>query len=167
MKKILCVIAIIAVIVLGSYFMGKYLHTVQTNADNISKNEVKDVVNQSKNKIINVIKNTVDNTIENEKENKIDNTVTNIVNNENEEEKEEEKEEVKAPISNSGQTGEDDRQKAINMAKQEWGEDDNVSFKIDEQSEDGKFVICVVDKNTTKVIFWYSVDVKNNTIEEK
>jgi len=167
MKKFLCFIAIILVIVLAGYFAGKYLEAVQTNADNINKNEVKDVVNQVKNKITNSVKNTVDNTIKNETENVIENTVTNTVTNDVEEEKEPEKEETTTPAANVGQTGEDDRQKAINIAKKEWGEDDNVSFKIDEQSEDGKFVISVVDKNTTKVVFWYSVDVKNNTIEEK
>ena len=163
MKKFLSAVAIIIVIVLAGYFAGKYLDTVQTNADNVNKNEVKNVVNQVGNKITNSVKNTAHNTTKNETENVIENTVTNDV----EEEKETEMETEKAPAVNVGQTGEDDRQKAINMAKKEWGEDDNVSFKIDEQSEDGKFVISVVDKNTTKVVFWYSVDIKNNTIEEK
>jgi len=167
MKKFLCFIAIILVIVLAGYFAGKYLEAVQTNADNINKNEVKDVVNQVKDKITNEYKNVVNNVQEDKEENVIENTVTNTVTNDVEEEKEPEKEETKTPAANVGQTGEDDRQKAINIAKKEWGEDDNVSFKIDEQSEDGKFVISVVDKNTTKVVFWYSVDVKNNTIEEK
>lgn len=167
MKKFLSFIAIILVIVLAGYFAGKYLETVQTNADNINNNEVKDVVNQVKDKITNEFKNIVNDVKQDKEENIIENAVTNTIINDNVEEKVDDTENTKEPASNIGQTGEDDRQKAINMAKKEWGEDDNVSFKIDEQSEEGKFVISVVDKSTTKVIFWYSVDVKNNTIEEK
>ena len=53
------------------------------------------------------------------------------------------------------------------MAKEEWGEDDSVTFKIDEQNEKGQFVIQVVDKNTTNVVLEYFVDVNKNTIRQK
>lgn len=160
-NKVLWWILAIMVIIFGGHMVGKYLGIVQTNADSINKNDVNQVVNGVMNNIKNEMKNEVK---QDEKTNKIDNAIneedTNTIQNTiNESEQKEE--------PTSGQTGEENRQKAINMAKKEWGEDDNVSFKIDEQTEDGKFVISVVDKNTTKVIFWYNVDVKNNTIEEK
>lgn len=159
--KVLWVILAILIIIFAGNMLAKYIHTVQTNANNINQNTINEIVNQVRNNIKNEIHNQIDEKVQNEIENIIENTITNDV------EENEDEENQKEPETNGAQTGEDDRQKAINMAKKEWGEDENVSFKIDEQTENGKFVVSVVDKSTTKVIFWYSVDVKNNTIEEK
>lgn len=160
MKKILWGILAIVAMILAGYMVAKYIKTVETNGNNINANEVNNVMNSAMNEIKNEFKNIAQG---NEIINEIDNITENVIINE----KDENDEEMQITETNGAQTGEDDRQKAINMAKQEWGEDSNVSFKIDEQTEDGKFVVSVVDKNTTKVIFWYNVDVKNNTIEEK
>lgn len=154
-SKILLGILAIVLIIFAGYMLAKHMDVLQTNANNeeMNKNEINEVVNQVLNEIKDEVQNPVEeNVIQNKIDNTIENSTTNDTNN---------------VETNGAQTGEEDRQKAIDMAKKEWGEDDSVSFKIDEQTEDGKFVVSVVDKNTTKVIFWYAVDVKNNTIEEK
>ncbi len=154
-SKILLGILAIVLIIFAGYMLAKHMDVLQTNANNeeMNKNEINEVVNQVLNEIKDEVQNSVgENVIQNKIDNTIENSTTNDTNN---------------VETNGAQTGEEDRQKAIDMAKKEWGEDDSVSFKIDEQTEDGKFVVSVVDKNTTKVIFWYAVDVKNNTIEEK
>lgn len=154
-SKILLGILAIVLIIFAGYMLAKHMDVLQTNANNeeMNKNEINEVVNQVLNEIKDEVQNSVgENVIQNKIDNTIENSTTNDTNN---------------VETNVAQTGEEDRQKAIDMAKKEWGEDDSVSFKIDEQTEDGKFVVSVVDKNTTKVIFWYAVDVKNNTIEEK
>lgn len=153
-KVLLGVLAILLIIFMG-YMFAKYINIVQTNADNenINQDIRNEIVDQVSNDLENDIKNIVEeNEINNELENNIENEVDNKINNED-----------KEVITNK----KDDKQKAIDMAQNKWGVDDSVSFKIDEQIGNGKFVIKVVDKNTTKVIFWYEVDVENNIIEEK
>lgn len=160
------IILVIILIVVFAYLLSENKHVLQTDGK-VEQNKVNNVVNNTTSKPKNEVTNTKkeENTIKNEITNAIEKDNEELVDdkeNKNEKVTEEDKKET-----NAAQTGNEDRQKAINMAKQEWGEDDSVSFKIDEQTENGKYTISVVDKNTTNVIFWYSVDVKNNTIEEK
>lgn len=157
--KILFGILVILLIIVVGVVLAKNISTVQTNTNTnnseINKNEVNKVVDETTNKIKNEIQNLVEeNVIESKEENKIENTINNTNT-------------ITKQENNEAQTTESDKEKAINMAKKDWGEDNNVSFKIDEELENGKFVVSVMDKKTTKVVFWYLVDTKNNTIEEK
>lgn len=110
---------------------------------NLSKEEnVKEVSGQnvvaSPNKIENITSNTQNN-IEN-------NVVENVIENEEEEEKEEPK---------------TDLDKAKELVKQAWGEDDNsVYFSQDSIDGDGYYIICVRDKATTSALAWYQVNVE-------
>ena len=155
--KILFGILVILLIIVVGVVLAKNISTVQTNTNNneISKNEVNKVVDETTNKIKNEIQNLVEeNVIESKEENKIEDTINNTNT-------------ITKTENNETQTTESDKEKAINMAKKDWGEDNNVSFKIDEELGNGKFVVSVMDKNTTNVVLWYLVDAKNNTIEEK
>lgn len=71
-----------------------------------------------------------------------------------EEEKETQKEEQKV---------ENKDEKAIELAKKEWGEDDTVTFSVDEK-KDSKYYVAV--KQDATVIQWYEVDTNNWTISE-
>lgn len=71
-----------------------------------------------------------------------------------EEEKETQKEERKV---------ENKDEKAIELAKKEWGEDDTVTFSVDEK-KDSKYYVAV--KQDATVIQWYEVDTNNWTISE-
>ena len=53
--------------------------------------------------------------------------------------------------------------KAIELAKKEWGEDDTVTFSVDEK-KDSKYYVAV--KQDATVIQWYEVDTNNWTISE-
>ena len=161
------IILVIVLIIVFSYMLPENGDALQTDGA-INQNQVNNVVNNVMNQAKNEVKNTEkENTTKNEVQNTVEKDDNQQVDEkeEKEEKQEDPKEEIKTE-TNAAQTGDADRQKAINMAKKEWGEDENVSFKVDEQTENGKYTISVVDKSTTKVIFWYSVDVKNNTIEE-
>lgn len=60
---------------------------------------------------------------------------------------------------------EDNKEKAINIVKENWGTDDTVYFSFDNIDSNGKYIVCVRDKATTKALHWYTVDVKTGTFE--
>ena len=153
--KIIIGILLVALVIAGIFYLTKGETKETTTNKIVQSQEVKDAINTIKKEAQNVI-NTVGNN-----EN-TDNTVSNTIA-ENEEEPE-----VSTSMPETTTTNElSNNEKAINMVKQEWGTDSSVTFKIDEQNENGKYVIGVVDKKTTKVITWYEVDIRNNTIKEK
>ena len=146
--KIVIILVIILAVVCGVIFFNKQENKSQVTNSNTVLNETAQNVTEE---ILNKVENT--NTFEENNDKKEDNTNT---------------EENNSSDTNSNEkTSENDSDRAIEMVKNEWGKDDNVTFKIDEQTEDGKYVVCVMETSTTKVIMWYNVDVKNNTIEEK
>lgn len=57
-------------------------------------------------------------------------------------------------------------EKAKQIVKANWGEDDDtVYYSYDGINEQGKYVICVRDKATTKALYRYYVDVETETCE--
>lgn len=146
--KIVIILVIILAVVCGVIFFNKQENKSQVTNSNTVLNETAQNVTEE---ILNKVENT--NTFEENNDKKEDNTNT-IENN-------------SSNTNSSEKTSENDSDRAIEMVKNEWGNDDNVTFKIDEQTEDGKYVVCVMETSTTRVIMWYNVDVKNNTIEEK
>ena len=67
---------------------------------------------------------------------------------------------ISAPQVESKQT---DDEKAIELAKKEWGDDGSVSFSIEEK-KDKKIYVAV--KQDATVIQWYEVDTSDWTISE-
>ncbi len=66
--------------------------------------------------------------------------------------------------NNEKDTSKSNEEKAIELAKKEWGEKDNsVTYSI-ERKEENKYYIAV-KKNAT-VQLWYEVDTQNWTIKE-
>lgn len=76
------------------------------------------------------------------------------------EEEKESQEQVKEEQKESKQT---DDEKAIELAKKEWGDDDSVSFSIEEK-KDTKIYVAV--KSDATVIQWYEVNTSDWTISE-
>lgn len=57
-------------------------------------------------------------------------------------------------------------EKAKQIVKENWGEDDDtVYYSYDGLNEQGKYVICVRDKETTKALYRYYVDLETETCE--
>ena len=54
---------------------------------------------------------------------------------------------------------ESNQEKAISIAKEEWGNDSNVEFTFDHIDEKGRYVIFIRDINTTRQIDEYIVDI--------
>lgn len=64
------------------------------------------------------------------------------------------------------QKQETDKEKAINIAKKDWGTDNTVYFS-DEGVDNGKYRVTVRDSNTTYILREYIIDVDNETFTIK
>lgn len=58
-------------------------------------------------------------------------------------------------------------EQAKQLAKDNWGEDDTVYFCYEEKNEEGRYVISVRDKATTKALEWFYIDIETGTIDMK
>lgn len=135
-KKILYVAIIIALIIAGVF---------------VAKQSVND--NET---VVKTGANTLENTNKNEEQNVAEenNTV--------------EPEENKIEEDNNVQTGtsqETPEEKAKQIVQENWGEDDSVYYSYDGINSEGKYIICVRDKATTKALYWYYVDVETGTFD--
>lgn len=137
-KKILYILIIIALIVAGIFVakqMSEEKEVTQTGA--------------------NTIKNTTGNTITNNTEknemvenNTIEPEVNKIENNNIE----------------TGTTELSPKEQAIQIVKENWGEDETVYFSYD-GIKDGKHVVCVRESSTTKELYRYYVDIETGSFE--
>mgnify|MGYP004530627205 FL=1 len=103
--------------------------------------------------------NTLENTNKINRENKLEESNTVV--------EEPEKNEVK---ENNVAEGKDDNapeEQAKQIVKENWGEDETVYFSYDGKDENGKYIICVREKETTKALYWYYVDVETGTFDIK
>jgi len=128
-------------------------------------------INESESNINNRIENKVNSVISN---NVIENKVVNNIENNIEENKNTEnnahihEEQIVDPeqeINMSAiQKQENNQEKAINIAKQKWGEDSSVEFTFDHIDENGRYVIFVRDIATTRQIDEYAIDIQTGEI---
>ena len=138
---VILVIAIIAAVV------------IFTNPFEQQNNEDREALNEQENSIIN-------NTVEN---NEVVNEEENITVNE------EENNSIEEPEENTGrdsgyEANTSDEEKAIELVKEEWGEDDTVVFDLSGVTADGKYRVSV--NRDTKVLAWYIVDVEAGTVTQ-
>lgn len=139
---------IIAVIILLIAIIAAAI--IFTNPFEESNNEDIEALNNQENEVINnIIEN---NEIVNEEENE-------EVNNDVEE----------TEVNNEEESGYEantsDEEKAIELVKKEWGEDDTVVFDLSGVTADGKYRVSV--NRDTKVLAWYIVDVETGTVTQK
>ena len=131
-------------------------------------------------KLINIRKNGDNVEVANEDielENEIDN---NIIEEENVEENEEVIEEgsipnkvESTPVADSEQEidkqtiqkQETSQEKAINIAKKDWGEDSKVYFSLESTDYNGKYWVCVRETSTTHTLRTYVIDVNKGTFK--
>lgn len=59
----------------------------------------------------------------------------------------------------------DDKQKAIELVKKEWGDDDSVSFSFDYINENGEYVVAVKDKSSATVKYYFRVNLQTESVE--
>ena len=135
-KKILFCIVVIALFAAGIYFGMK-----------MSRND----------KTVNTVSNDINvketNSIEEEKK-------------KDEDKEEEQNEEENKKEENKNTSSEDDPvEQAKEIVQNNWGEDDSVYYSYDGLDKDGRYIICVRDKSTTKALFWYYVDIETGSFD--
>lgn len=59
----------------------------------------------------------------------------------------------------------DEKQKAIELVKKEWGKDDTVDYVFDYINENGEYVVAVKDRTTATVKYYFRVNLKTGTVE--
>lgn len=124
------------------------------NIGEISNNAVNNTVNTQ-------VEEPVNNEVENEVTENTENTVTEDVSENTEISNKTQKEPVKP--STPGIT--DKKQKAIDLVKKEWGEDDTVNYVFDYVNEKGEYVIAVKDRATATVKNYFRVNLETETVE--
>lgn len=147
-KQIIIILAIICVIILGIVV-----------AINVNNDETEEVASQNAehNKTENKVENKIENNADNKEENKLNETESENINVEDTTEGKDIKEEKTKT----------DLEKAIDIVKEDWGEDETVKFAEDGTTANGEYIICVRDKKTTNALAWYTVDAKTGEFEKE
>ena len=104
-----------------------------------------------------VVANTLEQTNKTNKENFVEENI--VVENNN---VEPEENEVTNDASNTEFAPEE---KAKQIVKENWGEDDTVYYSYDGKDANGRYVICVREKSTTKALYRYYVDIQTGAFE--
>lgn len=142
-NKILYVVVIVIIIIAG-VFAGQQITKKNDVQPAVSNNIQTNKVNENNTTETNEVENNaVNNEVQNEVENKV--------------------EEITKPIDTKANPEEQAKQIVINN----WGEDDTVYFSYDGKDKDGKYIICVREKSSTKALYWYYVDIATGTFDIK
>lgn len=151
--KGLLAIAIVAVIGVIVYTAIIYLDnnkqtnsTANNNQNNVSNNQSSINKNDDKKNTDDIDKK--EETVNNEQEN-------------NQEDNQENKNEVV-----NEEVTLNDEEKAIELAKKEYGSTDSVYFRIEQIQSNNIYIVSVRDSQTTRDLAWYTVDIKNNTVKQ-
>lgn len=58
-------------------------------------------------------------------------------------------------------------QKAIAMAKEDWGNEANIEFSVDGMDERGNYIVAVRNSETTQALAFYTINVTTQTFNKK
>lgn len=139
MKKIVIYMLVVVLIIGLGIMVG-----LKLKGDN---NKAQDTLGTAENEVYNKEQNVIENTAKTD-----ENTNENI---ENVEQGQQEETKPKT-----------DLEKAIEIAKKEWGTEEGVKFLLEETTKAGEYIICVREISTTNALIWYKINVGTNTCEE-
>lgn len=150
-------VPIICIIVIGIAFY--MLHDIQNK---IEENRPQNTINAPENQVGNVV-NEENNTEENMiQENSTENETTNIAENTNISNNTNPTNSTSAPAKPAVT---DQKQKAIELVKKEWGKDDTVDYVFDYINENGEYVVAVKDRATATVKYYFRVNLESGAVE--
>lgn len=155
---ILMIVTVILTNKLISIMTAKEPDDIVVKIDNTIENHLQNTIQE--NNVVNKIEeNIINNTVENNNISNENNSTANqnVVNNSSAttvKEQEVDKETIEKEESS--------QEKAINIAKNDWGEDSNVYFSY-ERIDDGKYIVYVRNNETTRVLRIYKIDITSGT----
>lgn len=154
-KKIIIIVGVVILAILIALLTVKLI--------NIERNKEKEVSNVNENAIEN---NILENAIKNENTENTENIV--VADKEKEDNNKNDLIETSPTIGEEEITKteiekkENDEEKAVNIVKKDWGEDNSVYFTI-EETQNEKYTISVREKDTTRTISTYEVNIQTET----
>ena len=158
-EKTIWIIAVIAIIIITTiviFMVIKGSKTVETVNSNTLQNEnVENEVEEVKNEI-NMIENNV---LLEENNVKQEDTTSTETKQEQTSTEEITREEVETIKSND--------EKAIEIAKKDWGNANNVEFSVEGMDGNGNYIVAVRDSKTTQALAFYTVNLENETFKKR
>lgn len=157
MKKenALIIIFLILVVALGFFVFSKNEEKPENKVENIANIVENEVENQSVNE--NIAEENTNTEVKVEENNTTTEPVVqdNIVSSP----------EKNAYESNSNVGSTNQKQEAINLVRQHWGEDNSVTFTCDSVTSKGEYIIAVISKDTASVKGYFKVNLETKTVE--
>lgn len=152
------VIIIFMIIIICVFaFMGNGKKQNTTVNSNAKLNEEEVLQNEQTNEQVNEqLNEQVNEVVENEQVNE---TTSNVETNE-----EENKVTSTETFEESPKTAEE---KAIEIVKKDWGQNDNLEFLIEGIDENGNYIVTVRDSKNTQALAFYTVNVTSQTFSKK
>ena len=138
MKKQLIIVSILIIVAIIGILLARQIMKDLKYEPTISNN----VVNKNVNSVNNNVANNTTNEINNDNTNSVENVV------------------IDNPEPEKPKT---DLEKAIDIVKEDWGEDESVYFAEDGKTANGEYIICVRDKASTAALAWYTVNIEEGT----
>lgn len=164
--KIKIWLPILCLVVVGVTFY--MIYDIQNKVDRLTEyedlNEIQNSISSenviSENQVQNEV---IENEIANEINNETANVMINVTN-------------TSKPVTNTNTNNNkpntsfnpgvtDQKQKAIELVKKEWGNDDSVDFLFDYVNEKNEYVVAVKDKATATVKYYFRVNLETGTVE--
>lgn len=162
MKKIKIWLPILCIVVVAVTFY--MLHDAQNKVNQLQENEVGNETQNTLQSEDVIHENSVENAnVQNEVINQVQNTVTNTANTTNPTNTTN----TNKPISDAPAIPAvtDQKQKAIELVKKEWGTDNSVDFLFEYINENGEYVVSVKDKATATVKYYFRVNLETKAVE--
>ena len=138
MKKQLIIVSILIIVAIIGILLARQIMKDLKYEPTISNN----VVNKNVNSVNNNVANNTTNEINNDNTNSVENVV------------------IDNPEPEKPKT---DLEKAIDIVKEDWGEDEFVYYAEDGKTASGEYIICVRDKASTAALAWYTVNIEEGT----
>lgn len=155
-------VPIICVIVVGITFY--MIHDIQTKIEKMEpQNQIEEeeiVQDQATDEEKN---NMVENTVESQMNFVVENIISNTTENKTPKNETKPNKTQSSTPANPGVT--DQKQKAIELVKKEWGQDETVNYVFDYVNENGEYVIAVKDRASATVKNYFRVNLETETVE--
>lgn len=147
---VILVIALIIVVAIAVVALINPFSEKETGTEALNDIQVNEEINNTETN--NVENSEQENNVVNEEVNNNTENVTNT-------------DEQQQQPSTSDNANNSNEEKAIELVKNEWGEDDSVYFDLAGVTSDGKYRVSV--NKDTRVLAWYIVDIENETVTQK
>lgn len=156
---ILCIIVVVITFYLIHNLQKSVISNQEIPMDNAEN------IRQNESKIENIIENIIDEEETNQTANQTETQNNSLTENKTIPNKTANTDEGKNSAGSYQPGITDEKQKAIELVKKEWGDDHSVDFSFDYINENGEYVISVKDRETATVKCYFRVNLTTESVE--